>query len=209
MAGSNGKAISAVHEAQAGGKTKKTTRKKTEEEDAPTPQKQEVGGRSKKMDVLGLFFLLLLIFVSLFAYPCPGFSTECFKLDAPPTLHQVFYFGWITAISTGLGVVPFFFVSEPNKFWMGVSNALAGGMMLAASYSLAFEGANFAEAQEIEPFYRTGFGVLLGILFIIVTKNVLAGHEDVKLGEIQGLCVCVCACVYVRVRMCVYLCIGS
>lgn len=36
--------------------------------------------------------------------------------------HHVFYYGWLTAVSTGLGVVPFFFISEPNKFWMGVSN---------------------------------------------------------------------------------------
>ena len=32
---------------------------------------------------------------------------------------EVWYYGWLTAISTGLGVIPFYFVNEPNKFWEG------------------------------------------------------------------------------------------
>lgn len=38
------------------------------------------------------------------------------------TLQHVWYFGWITALSTGLGTLPFVVVSEMNKWWLGVSN---------------------------------------------------------------------------------------
>jgi hypothetical protein len=38
------------------------------------------------------------------------------------TSQHVWYFGWITAISTGVGVLPFFFFSEPEKYWVGASN---------------------------------------------------------------------------------------
>jgi ZIP family zinc transporter len=57
----------------------------------------------------------------------------------------VWYYGWITAVSTGLGVIPFFFIPEPDRFWMGVSNAVASGMMITASCSLFYEGATFNE----------------------------------------------------------------
>lgn len=43
------------------------------------------------------------------------------------TMYDIWYYGWITAIATGLGVIPFFFVSSPNKYWMGISN---GGLDL-------------------------------------------------------------------------------
>lgn len=35
---------------------------------------------------------------------------------------HVWYFGWITAVCTGLGALPFFFIKEPNKLWIGISN---------------------------------------------------------------------------------------
>jgi len=40
----------------------------------------------------------------------------------PASIHHVWYHGWITAISTGLGVLPLVFVSDFNKFWVGISN---------------------------------------------------------------------------------------
>ena len=39
-----------------------------------------------------------------------------------PTVQHVFYYGWISAISTGLGVLPLVFVPNPDKFWIGVTN---------------------------------------------------------------------------------------
>ena len=80
---------------------------------------------------------------------------------------QVFYCGWITAVSTGLGVLPFLVFNEPNKFYMGVSNAIAGGMMLAASVSLLREGLTPQEEHspfQLPPWQYAWLGSALGKL---------------------------------------------
>lgn len=38
------------------------------------------------------------------------------------TIQHVWYYGWITALSTGLGTLPFLIVSDMNQWWLGVSN---------------------------------------------------------------------------------------
>ncbi|KAL3812064.1 hypothetical protein ACHAXA_010036 [Cyclostephanos tholiformis] len=106
-----------------------------------------------------------------------------------PTLHTVFYYGWISAVSTGLGVLPLCFVTKMKEYWIGVSNAIAAGMMCAASYSLFAEGCTFDDvddSSDISATVRTGLGGILGLLFILGTKHFLEGHEDVKLGTLSG-----------------------
>lgn len=68
---------------------------------------------ASKIDFVALFLILLVILISIFTLPddWTGVSVQ-----------HVWYYGWITAVSTGVGVLPFFFFSEPNKFWMGISN---------------------------------------------------------------------------------------
>jgi len=39
-----------------------------------------------------------------------------------PSIHHVFYYGWITAVSTGLGIVPLIFTPNLASYWVGVSN---------------------------------------------------------------------------------------
>jgi hypothetical protein len=39
-----------------------------------------------------------------------------------PSIQHVFYYGWLTAISTGLGVVPLVFAPNLDSFWVGISN---------------------------------------------------------------------------------------
>jgi zinc transporter ZupT len=105
-------------------------------------KKEEKKGRvhGADFDGEGYALLLLMIGITVFAYPEQN-------LDRP-TLAYVFYYGWITAVSTGAGVLPFYLVGIPNKMWMGVSNAVACGMMIAASYSLSFEGMTLDEETE-------------------------------------------------------------
>ena len=49
-----------------------------------------------------------------------------------PTLRHVFFYGWLTALSTGLGAVPFFFLPRVSTFFVGISN---GTMPWARSLS--------------------------------------------------------------------------
>jgi zinc transporter ZupT len=46
----------------------------------------------------------------------------------------------ITALATGLGALPFLVVKGVNEWWLSIFNAVAGGLMLAASHGLVTEG---------------------------------------------------------------------
>ena len=39
-----------------------------------------------------------------------------------PSIQHVFYYGWLTAISTGLGAIPLAFFPDLASFWVGISN---------------------------------------------------------------------------------------
>jgi zinc transporter ZupT len=45
---------------------------------------------------------------------------------------EVFLFALLTAVATGIGALPFAFVKSITRRWLGASNALAAGLMLAA-----------------------------------------------------------------------------
>ncbi|CAK4675495.1 hypothetical protein LEN26_006389 [Aphanomyces euteiches] len=101
----------------------------------------------------------------------------------------VWWCGWLTAISTGFGALPFVWVKDIDKFWLGVCNALAAGMMLAATACLFHEGFHVKshDTDVLSVNMRLFLGVLFGIIFIKSTKILLDGHEDVKLGGLDGL----------------------
>lgn len=143
----------------------------------------------KGIDFIGIILLLVVLIITVVTWQQQSTAT---------TMQQVFFYSWLTAVSTGIGAIPFYFFNEPDKFWMGISNAAAGGMMLAASTSLALEGVD-EENKMIESFFglesievngikiiRTLTGVAVGILFIIITKKILDQYEDIKLGSIEG-----------------------
>lgn len=106
-----------------------------------------------------------------------------------PTLQHVWYFGWISALSTGLGVLPLIIAPKLDTFWVGISNAIAAGMMIAASYSLMVEGCTFDEPDDISQLSstaRTFLGAGLGLAFIVGTKNFLEQHEELHIGSLAG-----------------------
>ena len=39
-----------------------------------------------------------------------------------PSIQHVFYYGWLTAISTGLGAIPLVFAPSLASYWVGISN---------------------------------------------------------------------------------------
>ncbi len=91
----------------------------------------------------------------------------------------VFIAALITAIATGLGAVPFAFVPNMSRRWLGASNAFAAGLMIAASISLVVEG--FAIG-----IWRTALGVALGYALIRLSHRLLDGKQHLKVGALQG-----------------------
>ena len=66
-----------------------------------------------------------------------------------------------------------------SRFWLGVSNALAAGIMLAASVALAREGAGYSGL-------RTALGALAGVAFIFLVRRGLREHKDFDFGALRG-----------------------
>ena len=90
---------------------------------------------------------------------------------------QVFIAGLLTALCTGLGAIPFFFVRDISDRAMGIANALAAGLMLGASLGLVVEGAAYSLTL-------VGVGILLGLILVVVAHNFIDSREDVDFGEI-------------------------
>ena len=53
---------------------------------------------------------------------------------------HVWWYGWVTALSTGLGALPMAFATDVSEFYLGLANAVAAGMMTSASVALIGEG---------------------------------------------------------------------
>jgi len=83
---------------------------------------------------------------------------------------EVFLFAVLTAIATGLGALPFVFVKELPRRWLGASNAVAAGLMLAASFGLLYEGVRHG-------LLRTLAGALTGLAFIVLVRKLLQRDE--------------------------------
>lgn len=83
---------------------------------------------------------------------------------------QVFLFALLTAVATGIGALPFIFVKNLTRRWLGASNAVAAGLMLAASFGLVYEGVNYN-------LFGTLAGALIGLGFIVLARTVLQHDE--------------------------------
>jgi len=79
---------------------------------------------------------------------------------------QVFAYGLITALATGLGALPFLMVRRVSGRMVGRMNAVASGLMLGACFGLLAEGTRFGG-------WPTFAGGLLGVLFILATNRFL------------------------------------
>lgn len=96
------------------------------------------------------------------------------------TLHAaaaVFLFALITAVATGLGAIPFAF-GQLSTRWLGISNAIAAGLMGAASWSLIVEGADRSRGGTL-------LGVVLGAVFIAISHRILSERE-VSWGDLDA-----------------------
>ena len=94
---------------------------------------------------------------------------------------QVFLLALLTAVATGIGVLPFLFVKGLTRRWLGISNALASGLMLAASFGLIYEGIAYG-------LWRALLGVVLGLGFIVLTRTLIQHEEHpVVFAQMGGL----------------------
>ena len=91
----------------------------------------------------------------------------------------VFWFALVTAVATGLGAIPFLFFRDMSRRWLGLSNALAAGLMGAASSTLIYEGI----ADSVP---RVLLGVVVGLVFIAGTRKLLRERPDAQLGSLRG-----------------------
>lgn len=92
---------------------------------------------------------------------------------------RVFIYSLLTAIATGLGAIPFFFIKEVSQSFLGRANAIAAGLMLAASYNLIMEG-----YEENE--WMTLAGMLAGVFLVVAANNWLKGSGEMEITEIAG-----------------------
>ena len=157
------------------------------QDDIDTPDIETNKGKThnifQQTDWKGYSLLAIVVLITYYTFP-PVVAN-----DDMITTHHVFYCGWITAVSTGFGVIPFLFLHEPEPFWVGISNAVAGGMMVAASFSLSYEAITFDEVSGAFGFhagFRLLLGISVGVAFILFLKNILDQYEDLKMGDIKG-----------------------
>ena len=98
-------------------------------------------------------------------------------IDTP--VFQVFIYALITALATGLGALPFFFIKDISPSFLGKSNAVAAGLMLAASYSLIFEG--YKESE-----WMTLSGMIARVTLVVVANRWLEGKSTPGLKDVVG-----------------------
>jgi zinc transporter ZupT len=92
----------------------------------------------------------------------------------------VFVFALATALATGLGAVPLLFTRATGRHVLGLANAAASGVMLGASFSLAFEGGDRSVPRML-------VGALAGVAFILVVSRFLhAPHHQHDFATLRG-----------------------
>jgi zinc transporter ZupT len=94
------------------------------------------------------------------------------------TIWTVLAAAMLTAVATGLGALPCQWVKQVDRRWLGVSTALAAGLMLGAAHSLIEEGWNLNPA-------RTLGGMILGLLLIAVANRLSHRDGNYSIADLQ------------------------
>ena len=96
-----------------------------------------------------------------------------------PTVLLVVLAASITALATGLGALPLAAMRNVTPRAMAYGNAIAAGLMLAATFSLIAEGFEFSG-------FRTLVGLVLGLAGIWLAKQALDARTNVSIANVQG-----------------------
>lgn len=97
------------------------------------------------------------------------------------TVFSVFTAAFITAIATGIGALPFLWFDHHKikRRILGYANALAAGLMLAASFGLIMEG--YRENAD-----RTLMGMLIGVALVAIGHFFLNKKDHLQVDQIKG-----------------------
>ncbi len=95
------------------------------------------------------------------------------------TVWTVFLAALLTALATGLGAIPFFFVKTIERRWISLASALAAGLMLGASHGLIVDGGSHDTGRLL-------VGVVLGLAFISIAHRLLSERSDLSVGALRG-----------------------
>lgn len=101
-------------------------------------------------------------------------------MDFELNVWTVFLAALITAVATGLGALPFLIVRTLNPFWISIANAVACGLMLAATHALVDEGMGLGPERVL-------LGVLIGLAGIMLAKRWLDGTDQLEIANLGGL----------------------
>jgi len=114
-------------------------------------------------------------------------SAKLYCTEVERATASVWWFGWVTALSTGLGALPVAVCkNQLSSTWLGLSNAVAAGMMTAASWALFEEGSALKGASEVlTPLQAVVLGGLLGVGFVALSQHLFDGCGDAKLGILE------------------------
>ena len=109
----------------------------------------------------------------------PDDSTGRLTDLSEPNVVTVFMAALVTAVATGIGALPLLVARSRGRFVLGASNAIAAGVMLAASVSLSLEG--LARSP-----WLTTVGGALGVCFVLVTQRYLEHDHGHTMGSLRG-----------------------
>jgi hypothetical protein len=76
--------------------------------------------------------LLSFCVVTILAWPGQWHPLSRHAADAvakETSVRHVFFYGWLTALSTGLGVLPFALLPDVADYWVGISNGMFAFVM--------------------------------------------------------------------------------
>jgi zinc transporter ZupT len=84
-----------------------------------------------------------------------------------------------TALATGLGALPFVGHGRGSARWLGPADAVAAGVMFAATAALLLEAVERGAV-------RTLAGALAGVAFVVVARRWLAHRRTADIGSLHG-----------------------
>jgi zinc transporter, ZIP family len=86
----------------------------------------------------------------------------------------------VTALATGLGALPFVGRGRGSARWLGPADAVAAGVMFAATAALVLEAVELGAVRALA-------GALAGIAFVVVARRWLAHRRTTDVGSLHGV----------------------